>query len=106
MVVGRFEIHLVKLDPAVGAETRKTRPFVIISPDDLNVRLLTVIIAPLTGVTRPYPFRVDSIFGGKQGQISLDQLRAVDKRRLVKRIGQLDRATSQRVVRALSEMFA
>ena len=106
MVVARFEVYLVKLDPAVGAETRKTRPCVILSPDDLNARLLTVIIAPLTGVTRPYPFRVDSAFGGKQGQVSLDQMRAVDKRRLVKRVGQLDRTTSRRIATALLEMFA
>ena len=106
MVVHRFEVYLVTLDPTLGAETRKTRPCVIISPDELNATLLTVIIAPLTAVTRNFPFRVDSRFAGKQGQIALDQARAVDKKRLGKRLGKLDRATSGRVVRTLVEMFA
>ena len=106
MVIERFAVYLVSLDPARGAEIQKTRPCVVISPDELNARLLTVIIAPLTGVLRRYPFRVDSTFARKRGQIALDQMRAVDKNRLVKRLGALDQPTAQRVLKVLQQLFA
>jgi mRNA interferase MazF len=106
MTVERFGVYLVSLDPTIGAEMRKTRPCVVISPDEMNDSLLTVIIAPLTTVLRRFPFRVDSRVGGKRGQVALDQMRAVDKNRLVKRLGRLDRTTMNRLLRVLEEMFA
>ncbi|HEY8665742.1 MAG TPA: type II toxin-antitoxin system PemK/MazF family toxin [Tepidisphaeraceae bacterium] len=106
VVIGRFEIYLVTLDPTVGAEIRKTRPCVIISPDEMNDRMQTVLVAPLTSMSRPLPFRVDSEVGGKRGQIALDQIRAVDRHRLVKRVGKLDRHTSRLTVKTLLQMFS
>lgn len=99
-------MYLVALDPTIGAEMRKTRPCVVISPDELNRPLRTVIVAPLTSVERRAPYRVDSTVGGKRGQIALDQMRAVDKSRLVKRVGRLDDPAAGRVVRTLLELFA
>lgn len=106
MNIERFGVYRISLDPTIGAEMKKTRPCVIVSPDELNQSLLTVIVAPLTTVPRRFPFRVECNFGAKSGQIALDQLRAVDKRRLSKRLGRLDRPTSHRVLRVLAEMFA
>jgi mRNA interferase MazF len=106
MVIERFGVYLVALDPTLGAEIRKTRPCTIISPDELNENLRTVIVAPLTTVVRRFPSRVECRFGGKNGQVAVDQIRAVDKARLVKRLGALDRATSKRLVALLLEMFA
>ena len=106
MVIERFDVYLVPLDPAVGAEMRKARPCAVVSPAELNESLLTVIIAPLTTVIRPYPFRVDTAFAGKRGQVALDQVRAVDKRRLGKRLGRLDQATAGRVIKVLLRTFA
>jgi mRNA interferase MazF len=106
MNIERFGVYRISLDPTIGAEMRKTRPCVVISPDELNKSLMTVIVAPLTTVTRRFPFRVDSSFGAKAGQIALDQLRAVDKRRLSKKLGRLDRQTANRVLRLLTEIFA
>ena len=106
MVIERFGVYLVSLDPAVGAEIRKTRPCVVVSPDDLNDRLHTVIIAPLTSVLRRYPFRVDSTFARRRGQIAVDQMRAIDKSRLVKRLGKLDQRTAGRVRKVLRHYFA
>jgi mRNA interferase MazF len=105
VVSERFGVYLVSLDPTVGAEIRKTRPCVIVSPDELNADLLTVIVAPLTSVVRPFPFRVDTTFRSRRGQVAIDQLRTVDKRRLVKRLGTLDRATATRLTSTLVEMF-
>ena len=105
-MIRRFDVYLVALDPVVGGEMRKTRPCAIVSPDEMNDNLLTVIIAPLTSVVRPYPFRVDSSFAGKAGQVAVDQLRAVDKRRLGRRVGSLDRLTADRVVKAILKTFA
>jgi mRNA interferase MazF len=106
MNIERFGVYLVSLDPTVGAEMKKTRPCVVISPDELNDRLLTVIVAPLTTVVRHFPFRIDSRVGGKAGQVAIDQLRVVDKARLIKRLGRLDRASAARVQRVLQEIFA
>jgi mRNA interferase MazF len=92
MVIARFEIFLVRLDPTSGAKTAKTRPCVIVSPDELNRTVATVIIAPMTTVRRGWPTRVEITFQGKTGEIALDQIRAVDKSRLVKRLGKLDTA--------------
>jgi mRNA interferase MazF len=106
MEVKRFDVHLATLDPATGGETRKTRPCVVVSPDEMNRHLRTVIVAPMTTVGRGYPSRVACRFRGKAGEIVLDQIRTVDKSRLVKRLGALDAATSRRVLALSSEMFA
>ena len=106
MVVDRFGIFLVRLDPATGAETAKTRPCVIVSPDELNRAVATVIIAPMTTVCRGWPTRVEINFQGKTGEIALDQIRAVDKSRLAKRLGKLDSATANAVLDTLGELFA
>jgi mRNA interferase MazF len=105
MEVNRFDVFLVTLDPTVGHEIKKTRPCVVISPDEMNHHIGTVIIAPLTTKGRPYPTRVDCSFQGTQGQVILDQIRTVDKARLVKRLGHLSPATSDRVIEVLAEMF-
>jgi mRNA interferase MazF len=106
MVIERFAVFLVALDPALGAETAKTRPCVIVSPDDVNEALATVIIAPMTTVRRRWPTRPAVTFQGKTGEIALDQMRAVDKSRLIKRLGRIDRTTTTAVLETLSELFA
>ena len=106
MVIERFNVFLVRLDPATGAETAKTRPCVVVSPDELNRAVATVIIAPMTTVCRGWPTRIKVTFQGKTGEIALDQIRAVDKSRLVKRLGRLNSETSNSVVDTLGEMFA
>lgn len=106
MVIERFNIFLVRLDPTTGAETAKTRPCVIVSPDELNRAVATVIIAPMTTVRRGWPTRVEVNFQNKTGEIALDQIRAVDKSRLVKRLGKLDATTTNAVLDVLGEMFA
>ncbi|WNZ43634.1 type II toxin-antitoxin system PemK/MazF family toxin [Leptolyngbya boryana CZ1] len=105
MVVRRFDVFLVQLDPSVGSEIQKTRPCVIISPDEMNRLLKTVLIAPLTSVRRNFPFRVDCQFQGKAGQIVLDQIRAVDKARLVQFLDQI--CEEQRaILDTLADIFA
>lgn len=106
MVIGRFDIFLVRLDPATGAETAKTRPCLVISPNELNRSISTVIIAPMTSVRRGWPTRIEITFQGRTGEIALDQLRAVDKVRLVKRLGHLDAGTADAVLDTLGELFA
>jgi mRNA interferase MazF len=102
----RDEIWLVSLDPTQGSEMRKTRPSLVISPDEMNRHLRTVLIAPMTTVERPYPTRVSLTFQGKRGQVALDQIRAVDRQRLVRRIGKASSPTAQAVSGVLIEMFA
>ena len=87
VVVKRFEVYLVNLDPTVGSEIKKTRPCLIISPDEMNRFIRTVIVAPMTSKGTPYPTRVACKFRGQRGQIVLDQIRTVDKARLVRRLG-------------------
>ena len=106
MVASRFDVYLIRLDPTQGREIRKTRPCLIISPDEMNQHIDTVIIAPMTTKGRPYPTRVPVQFKGKSGQIVLDQIRTVDKSRLVKRIGQIDELTRRQVLALLAELFA
>jgi len=106
VVAKRFDVHLVNLDPTVGSEIKKARPCAIVSPDEMNRHIATVIIAPMTTRGRPYPTRVPCRFQGKQGQVVLDQLRTVDKARLVRRLGRLGPATQRHVLAALAEMFA
>ena len=106
MVAKRFDLYLVTLDPTIGSEIQKTRPALVISPDEMNRHIRTVIIAPLTTKGRDYPTRVPCAFEGKTGQIVLDQIRTVDKSRFVKHLGTLDELTQQLVLQCLDEMFA
>ncbi len=106
MGVKRFDVYLVNLDPTVGSEIQKTCPCLIVSPDEMNRHIATVIVAPLTTKGRPYPTRVACRFQDKDGQIVLDQLRTVDKVRLVRRLGQVEVETQQAVLAVLAEMFA
>jgi len=104
--VRRGDVFLVELNPARGGEIRKTRPCVIVSPDELNGHLATFIVAPLTTGGHPYPFRIPCRFGGKSGHVILDQIRTVDRDRLVRRLGRLTPATLARALAILQEMFA
>lgn len=100
------EIWLAQLDPTVGSEIRKTRPCVVISPDDMNEHLRTVIVAPMTTGSRPAGFRVALTFQGKQGLVVLDQIRTLDRARLVKRLGALRPPTLALILKTLQTMFA
>jgi mRNA interferase MazF len=102
----RGEVYLVALDPTLGREIRKTRPCVIVSPDELNQHLRTAIVAPMTTGGHPYPFRVACQFQQKKGHVVLDQLRTVDDERLVRRLGALSPGTVDTVLSRLAEMFA
>jgi mRNA interferase MazF len=104
--VKRFDVYLVNLDPTQGHEIQKTRPGLIISPDEMNRHIGTVIIAPMTTKGREYPTRVPVTFQKRNGHIVLDQLRTVDKRRLIRRLGSIDQRTATKVVQVLHEMFA
>jgi mRNA interferase MazF len=104
--VHRFDVYLVNLDPTQGAEIRKTRPCAVVSPDELNRNLRTVIIAPMTTTRRAYPTRVDVTFQGKTGQVALDQMRTIDKSRLVRRLGRLPEPRAREVSSVLVEMFS
>ena len=106
MVIQRFEVHLVNLDPTIGSEIRKTRPCLVVSPDELNRTLRTVIVAPMTTKGYRYPTRVPCRFQRKTGQVVLDQIRTVDRARLVKRLGRLGDPTAAAVLEVLREMFA
>lgn len=106
MVVKRFDVYLINLDPTLGVEIKKTRPCLVISPDEMNRHINTVIIAPMTTKGRAYPSRVDCKFQGKQGQVVLDQIRTVDKVRLVKKLGRVDAKTQSEVLAILNEMFS
>jgi mRNA interferase MazF len=102
----RGEVFLVNLDPTVGREIRKTRPCVVVSPDELNAHLQTVIVAPMTTGSHAYPFRVRCQFRRKAGHVVLDQIRTLDRGRLVRRLGSLSGTTHERVLVTLQEMFA
>ena len=106
MVTTRFDILLVKLDPTIGSEIQKTRPCVVISPDELNRPLATLVIAPMTTRGKIYRSRVACAFDGKPGYIALDQMRTVDKARVLKPLGRLDEETQEALLQTLAEMFA
>lgn len=106
VVIKRFGIYLVVLDPTVGSEIQKTRPCIVISPDEMNQYLRTVIVAPLTTGGQSYPSRVACTFQGKSGQIALDQLRTFDKTRLIRRLGAIDARAQPRILDVLLEMFS
>ncbi len=102
----RGDVYLIHLDPTRGSEIRKTRPCVVVSPNELNTHLRTVIVAPMTTGGHPYPFRVGCRFQQKAGHVVLDQLRTVDTERLVRRLGALTPTTVDQILARLQEMFA
>jgi len=104
--VQRFEVHLISLDPTKGSEIRKTRPCLIISPDEMNKHIRTVLIAPMTSTIKNYPTRVTTTFQGKKGQVVLDQIRTVDKGHLIKNLGSISKTTEEKVLEVLHENFA
>ena len=104
--VRRGQVLLVHLNPTRGNEIRKTRPYVVVSPDELNGHLRTFIVAPLTTGGHPYPFRIPCRFRGRPGFVVLDQIRTVDQERLARSLGRLSPASMARVLAALQEMFA
>lgn len=106
MEVKRFDVYLVNLDPTIGHENKKSRPCLVISPDEMNRYISTVIVAPMTTKGRDYPTRVPCTFRGKEGQVVIDQLRTVDKIRLAKRLGKMDPETQAHVLSVLSELFS
>jgi mRNA interferase MazF len=105
MVIKRFDVYLVNLDPTIGTEIQRTRPCLVISPNEMNRHLRTVVIAPMTTQRRSYPTRVACRFQGRTGEVVIDQIRTVDRTRLFKRLGRLNPATSKDVLRVLQEMF-
>jgi len=105
MVVGQYQVFLINLNPTVGREIKKARPCLVVSPNEMNKYIGTVIIAPMTTKSHDYPSRIPVTFQDKQGWIVLDQIRTVDKRRLIKRIGKIDAGTIARVKTVLSEML-
>ena len=106
MVANRFDVYLINLDPTVGSEIKKTRPCLIISPDEMNRHIRTVIVAPMTSATKGYPTRVNCRFKRKKGQIVLDQIRTIDKKRLIKKLGSIDAKTQLEVISVLQRLFA
>lgn len=105
MEVKRFDVFVVSLDPTVGREIRKSRPCLVVSPDEMNAWISTVIVAPLTTKGRNYPTRVNCKFKGKNAQVVLDQIRTIDKSRLVKRLGKIDQKSGLTALSVLQEMF-
>lgn len=101
----RGDVYLISLDPTIGREIKKTRPCVVVSPDDLNQHLSTFLVAPLTTGGYAYPFRISCRFQKRDGNIVLDQIRTIDRRRLVKRLGRMTPATMTKVLGTLQEMF-
>jgi mRNA interferase MazF len=106
MAVNRFEVYSVNLDPTVGSEIRKVRPCLVVSPDEMNHYIRTVIVAPMTTKGQAYATRVACRFQGKRGQVVLDQIRTVDRERLTRKLGRLDPKTAAKVLEVLQEMFA
>jgi mRNA interferase MazF len=105
-MVARYEIWLVRLDPGEGAEIRKTRPAVVVSPNEMNDALKTVLMCPMTSTRRGWPTRVETVFHGTHGEIAIDQMRAVDRKRLVKKLGETDTLTKTALTSRLLEFFA
>ena len=106
MVVNRFDVYLINLDPTIGSEIQKTRPCLVISPDEMNRNIRTVIIAPMTSAQKDYPTRVTCTFRKKQGQIVLDQIRTVDKERLIKKLGTIYPKAQLDTISILQRLFA
>lgn len=106
MVIRRFEVYLINLDPTIGKKIKKTRPCLIISPDDMNKYISTVIIAPMTTKGRNYPTRIACQFEGKDGQIVLDQIRTIDKVRIIRKLGKINTSMQKEVLTTLIELFS
>ena len=106
MVVSRFEVYLVNLDQTIGSEIKKTRPCLVISPNEVNRHIATVIVATMTTQSRDYPTRLNLNFQGKEGQVVLDQIHTVDKERLVRKLGEIDQEVQKKVLAILAELFA
>lgn len=106
MVINRFDVYLINLDPTVGSEIQKIRPCLIISPDEMNRHIRTVIVAPMTTAGKEYPTRIFCTFKKKKGQIVIDQIRTIDKSRLIKRLGTIDPNTQLEVIAVLQRLFA
>jgi mRNA interferase MazF len=106
MVVNRFDVYLINFDPTVGSEIKKTRPCLIISPDEMNRHIRTIIVAPMTTVDKEYPTRVRCTFKRKKGQIVLDQIRTIDKARLIKKLGAIGPKAQMDVISVLQQLFA
>lgn len=104
--VRRFDVFLISLDPTKGSEIKKTRPCLVISPDEMNRHIRTVIVAPMTSTHKSYPTRVNVTFQGKQGQIVLDQIRTVDKQRLVQKLGNISDSAQIKVLKVLQSIFS
>ncbi len=104
--VRRFDVVLISLDPVKGREMKKTRPCLVISPDEMNAYIRTIIVAPMTSTKRPYPTRINCSFQKVRGQIVFDQIRTVDKSRLVRRLGIISSTTQKKVLAGLAELFA
>jgi len=105
MAINRFEVYLVNLDPTVGSEIRKTRPCLVVSPDEINHTIRTVIIAPMTTKGQAYPTRIPCRFKGKDGQVVLDQIRTVDRSRLITKLGRIGAGSAAAALVVLREMF-
>lgn len=106
MVVRRFDVFLISRDPTVGSEIQKTRPCLVVSPDEMNRALRTVMVAPMTSQGKRYPTRVACMFQGTAGLVLLERLRTIDKTRLVRKLGRIDDAVSSVVLDTLAELFA
>ena len=106
MVVNRFDVYLTNLDPTIGSEIQKTRPCLVISPDEMNRHIRTVIVAPMTTAGKDYPTRIACSFKKKKADIVLDQIRTIDKTRLIKNIGKIDPETQTKVISVLQQLFA
>ena len=106
VVIERFDVYLVILNPTVGSEIRKTRPCLVVSPVEMNRNLSTLIVAPMGTQGKEFPFRIACEFAGKTGRIMLDQVRTIDKSRLVRKLGVLDDATRTLVLKGLADVFA
>ena len=104
-MVKQYEVYLLNLDPTIGSEMKKTRPCVILSPDEMNNYLNNVIIAPMTSTVKGYPTRVKIEFEGKEGEIVLDQIKTVDKSRIVKKLGKVEKSTVKNIKRVIKEML-
>lgn len=102
----RFDIFLIALDPTIGSEIQKSRPCLVVSPDEMNKYSRTIIIVPMTSTIKDYPTRIPVTFNGKEGSIVLDQIRTIDKTRIIKQLGTLDKKTSNAVLDALGKMFS
>ncbi len=105
MVINQYDVYLINLDPTVGHEIKKIRPCLVISPNEMNDSIHTIIIAPMTTKSHPYPTRVQATFENKEGWIVLDQIRTVDRKRLVKRLGKINQKAIENVKNVLQEML-